>query len=112
MFRVLLVLAAGLVFLSNLLGLAAMAFATTSYLSVSLSLSLVAFISFNLAGLIFFSTHWVRVIMPYEVPLLATFPVLALEKVSYSLRVVSLSVRLFANVTSGHLLLHVLAGIL
>lgn len=51
-------------------------------------------------------------IVPYKLSLLATLPVLLLEGVSYSLRVVSLSVRLFANVTSGHLLLHVLAGIL
>lgn len=51
-------------------------------------------------------------LVPYKLSLLTTLPVLVLEGVSYSLRVVSLSVRLFANVTSGHLLLHVLAGIL
>lgn len=45
-------------------------------------------------------------------PIFATYPVVALEFVSYSLRVVSLSVRLFANITSGHLLMNVLSGIL
>jgi F-type H+-transporting ATPase subunit a len=53
-----------------------------------------------------------KIFLPYNLPIVTIFPVVALEFVSYSLRVVSLAVRLFANITSGHLLMNVLSGIL
>lgn len=57
MFRAVFLLAAGFVFLANLLGLSPFAFPVTSYLLVVLSLSLIAFISFNLAGYVFFAAN-------------------------------------------------------
>lgn len=73
---------------------------------------MIAFVSFNLASYVFFEANWLKVFLPYNLPVLTTYPIVALEFVSYTLRVVSLSVRLFANITSGHLLINVLAGIL
>lgn len=111
-FRAAFIVVALSIFLSNFLGLISISFITTSYLSVTLTLSLVTFASFNIASIIMFGTNWLRIFLPYNMPLIATYPVVALEFVSYSLRVVSLSVRLFANITSGHLLMNVLSGIL
>src|SRR5690554_4295184 len=112
MFRSVFIIVGGIIFVSNLLGLISISFVLTSYLSVTLALAILAFASFNFASIVFFETNWLRVFLPYNLPLLAAYPVVALEFVSYMLRVISLSVRLFANITSGHLLINVLSGIL
>jgi F-type H+-transporting ATPase subunit a len=111
MFRSLFILVALVIFVSNLLGLIGLSFVLTSYLSITLSLSLIAFVSFNLACIVFFGKHWLKVFLPYNIPVFGAYPVVFLEAVSYVLRIVSLSVRLFANITAGHLLLGVLSGI-
>lgn len=112
LFRSVFILVAVIIFLSNFLGLISISFVLTSYLSVTLTLAMVAFVSFNLASFVFFETNWLKVFLPYNLPILTIYPVVALEFVSYTLRVVSLSVRLFANITSGHLLINVLSSIL
>jgi len=112
MFRSVFIIVGGIIFVSNLLGLISISFVLTSYLSVTLALAILAFVSFNLASITFFETNWLRVFLPYNLPLITAYPVVALELVSYTLRVISLSVRLFANITSGHLLINVLSGIL
>src|SRR5690554_4922959 len=112
MFRFLFLILAGFIFLSNLLGLISISFISTSYLSVTLALSLVAFLSFNVQSIVFFGTFWLCIFLPSKILLLTAYAVVGLELVSYSLRVISLSVRLFANITAGHLLLNVLSGIL
>lgn len=112
LFRTMFLSLAFTIFLSNFLGLISISFILTSYLSITLALSLVTFTSFNVTSMLLFNTNWLRIFLPYNIPLAMTYPVVALEFVSYSLRVISLSVRLFANITSGHLLMNVLSGIL
>lgn len=48
--------------------------------------------------------------MPAGCPLLLLLLVIPLEFISYSFRLVSLSVRLFANMMAGHTLLKVIVG--
>jgi len=48
--------------------------------------------------------------MPAGSPVALVFLLIPLEFISYSFRVVSLSVRLFANMMAGHTLLKVIVG--
>lgn len=57
MFRSVFVLVAAIIFLANLLGLISISFVLTSYLSVTLSLAMIAFVSFNLASYVFFEAN-------------------------------------------------------
>jgi F0F1-type ATP synthase membrane subunit a len=47
--------------------------------------------------------------MPVGCPILLLFLLIPLEFISYVFRVISLSVRIFANMMAGHILLKVIA---
>lgn len=85
-------------------------FASTSHfvLTFSLSFTIVlgaTFLGFQKHGLKFFS-----LLVPAGCPL-ALLPLLVLiELISYLARNISLGLRLAANIMSGHMLLHILAG--
>merc|ERR1712147_194191 len=82
----------------------------TSYLSVTLILTLIIIIGayfavFSLHGINFFSLF-----MPQGCPFVLIFFIIPIEFLSYVFRLISLSARLFANMMAGHSLLAVLAG--
>jgi F-type H+-transporting ATPase subunit a len=79
------------ILLGNLLGLFPYFFAYTSGIVVTLTMALFVFIPAGVPG-------W---LLPLLVPI---------EFISYLSRPVSLSVRLFANMTAGHVMLEVFAG--
>lgn len=98
------------VFLGNMLGLIPWAFTYTSHIIVTGALALgifalVTVIGFAKHGLKFFSLF-----NPPGVPLALKFLVIPIEIVSFLIRPVTLSVRLFANMMAGHLVLKVFAG--
>ncbi|HEY7688897.1 MAG TPA: F0F1 ATP synthase subunit A, partial [Dongiaceae bacterium] len=55
-------------------------------------------------------THYLRLFVPAGVPLPLLFLLVPIEVLSYLIRPVSLSVRLFANMTAGHTMLKVFGG--
>jgi ATP synthase subunit 6 len=98
------------VFFSNLLGMVPYSFAVTSHIAVTLALAILAFFFVNFVGVRKHGFGMLSLFLPPGSPLLLAPLLIMIELVSYSFRVVSLALRLFANVMSGHCLLKILAG--
>ena len=94
----------------NTIGIIPYSSTVSSYLSVTLILTLIIIIGayftvFTLHGINFFNLF-----MPQGCPFILIFFIIPIEFVSYVFRLVSLSARLFADMMAGHSLLAVLAG--
>jgi ATP synthase subunit 6 len=96
------------VLVSNLVGMIPFALTVTSYISVSLFFSLATFIGLNIIGCIYNGASIWRLFLPEGIPLAISIGLVAIEFISYFSRVLSLSIRLFANMMSGHTLLKIL----
>ena len=85
-------------------------YAATANINVTLALTLVTFIAFNYEGV---RAHgpvgYLKTMVPDAPKAIKPF-IFALELLSQVLRLVSLSVRLFANLLAGHLLIIMCAG--
>jgi len=85
-------------------------FTVTSHIIVTLSIALILFTGINIIGFKTHGLHMFSLFLPPGAPLVMAPLLVFIEVVSYSFRVVSLSLRLFANMMSGHCLLKILAG--
>ncbi|HZC75777.1 MAG TPA: F0F1 ATP synthase subunit A [Gaiellaceae bacterium] len=86
-------------------------FAATANVSVPLALALVVFISFNVEGIRAKGVGgYLKSLLPPGIHGPAAIPIFFLELLSTCLRLVSLSVRLFANILSGHLIILFMSG--
>jgi F-type H+-transporting ATPase subunit a len=86
-------------------------FAATANVSVPLVLAIVVFISFNVEGIRAKGVGgYLKSLLPPGIHGPAAIPLFALELLSTCLRLISLSVRLFANILSGHLIILFMAG--
>jgi len=98
------------VLFANLIGLIPYSSTVTSYLVITFAMAIMVLIGVNVIagryhGLVYFG-HFLPAGCPF-----ALYPlIIPIEFISYVFRVVSLSVRLFANMMAGHTLLAVLAG--
>jgi F-type H+-transporting ATPase subunit a len=86
-------------------------FAATANISVPLVLTLVVWFSYNIEGIrakgfVGYLKSWV----PAGVEGAAKVPIFFIEVISHFVRLVSLSVRLFANILAGHLLILFMGG--
>lgn len=95
---------------SNLLGLIPYSFTITSHLIMTFGLALSLFLGINILGIVKHKLHFLSLFLPPGSPLYLAWFLVILEFISYSFRVISLSVRLFANMMAGHTLLKILAG--
>jgi F-type H+-transporting ATPase subunit a len=92
------------------LGLIPYSFTVTSHIIVTLWLATSIFVGINLVGV---QTHGLNILslfLPPGAPLMMAPLLIFIELGSYGFRVISLSLRLFANMLSGHCLLKILAG--
>ena len=85
-------------------------FTVTSHIVITLGLATFAFVGINIIGLSTHGFHFLSLFLPSGAPLSLAPLLIPIELVSYSFRVVSLALRLFANMMSGHCLLKILAG--
>ena len=86
-------------------------YAATANLSIPLVLTLIVWFSYHVEGIrakgfIPYLKGWV----PAGVEGPAVVPIFAIEAISHFVRIISLSVRLFANVLAGHLLILFMGG--
>jgi F-type H+-transporting ATPase subunit a len=86
-------------------------YAATANLSVPLALTLVVWVSYHVEGVrakgpVGYLKSWV----PAGVQGGATGPIFVIEVISHFMRLISLSVRLFANILAGHLLILFMGG--
>jgi F-type H+-transporting ATPase subunit a len=86
-------------------------YAATANLSIPLALTLVVWVSYHVEGVrakgpVGYLKSWI----PAGVEGGARIPIFAIEVISHFVRLVSLSVRLFANILAGHLLILFMGG--
>ncbi|HLX19540.1 MAG TPA: F0F1 ATP synthase subunit A [Gaiellaceae bacterium] len=87
-------------------------YAVTSQLSVTLVLAILTVVFTHIEGLRYNGIKYFKSFVPAGVPK-AMVPVMAvLETISHVFRVISLSVRLYANMLAGHILILVSIGLL
>lgn len=98
------------VLFGNLLGLIPGAFTFTSHIAVTFSLALVIFLGVTAIGFARHGTHFLSLFFPHGAPLASAPILIPIEVISYLSRPISLSVRLFANMTVGHIILKIFAG--
>lgn len=91
----------------NLFGVFPYDFTFTSHIVVTLALTLVVFILSTAVGLYYHKMHFFRYFVPEGVPVLLLPLLVPIEVLSYLSRIISLSVRLFANMMAGHVMLEV-----
>ena len=98
------------IFFCNLLGMIPFSFTVTSHIVVTLGLAIMAFFGINVIGIKTHGFHMLSLFLPSGAPIALAPLLVMIELVSYSFRVISLALRLFANMMSGHCLLKILAG--
>ena len=98
------------ILLGNLIGLFPYFFAFTSHIAVTLTLALFVFLFSTGVGFYTHGFRFFKFFVPAGVPGWLLPLLVPIEIISYLSRPVSLSVRLFANMTAGHVMWEVFAG--
>jgi ATP synthase subunit 6 len=99
-----------LITFSNAFGLVPYSITSTSFFLVSFFLSSVAFLSCVIVGIYKGGIGFFNNFLPSGVPYAIGLGLVLIELISYSSRLLSLSIRLFANMMSGHTLIKILLG--
>lgn len=94
----------------NMLGIIPYSFTFTSHLAVTLGMALVVFIGTTIIGFAKHGLHFLSFFLPHGTPWFIAPILVPIEVLSYFTRPISLSLRLFANMTAGHTLLKVFAS--
>ena len=95
---------------SNLIGIIPYTFTISTHLIVTAALALVVFFTVLIYGFYKNGLKFFRIFVPSGVPIYILPLVMFIEILSFFLRPVSHSVRLFANMLAGHIALKVFAG--
>ncbi|MDR3535795.1 MAG: F0F1 ATP synthase subunit A [Acetobacteraceae bacterium] len=91
----------------NLMGVFPYFFTFTSHIAVTLALSLLVFVLVTVVALRLHGLHFFSYFMPQGIPVALAPLMVLIEMISYLSRIISLSVRLFANMMAGHVMLEV-----
>ncbi|MBP9752832.1 MAG: F0F1 ATP synthase subunit A [Proteobacteria bacterium] len=98
------------IFLSSALGVIPGFFTTTSQIILTGMIALFVFISITVIGFVRHKTHFLNLFFPRDVPWFIAILLVPVEIISYFARPFSLSIRLFANMIAGHILLKMFAS--
>ncbi len=94
----------------NLIGMIPYTFTVTSHIIVTFALAAMVWVTVTGLGFIKHGPGYLKLFMPDGVPWILIPVIVPIELVSYLIRPVSHSVRLFANMMAGHTMLKVFAG--
>lgn len=98
------------ILINNLIGMVPYSFASTSHFILTFALSFTIVLGATILGFQKHGLKFFSLLVPAGCPL-PLLPLLVLiELISYLARNISLGLRLAANILSGHMLLHILAG--
>ena len=95
---------------ANVLGMIPYSFTPTSHIIVTFAMAAVVFIGVTVIGFIRHGAHFLSLFVPKGVPWPLLLLLVPIEVLSYFIRPVSLSLRLFANMMAGHTMLKVFGG--
>jgi F-type H+-transporting ATPase subunit a len=98
------------ILINNLIGMVPYSFASTSHFVLTFGLSFTIVLGATILGFRKHGLEFFSLFVPAGCPL-GLLPLLVfIEFISYLARNISLGLRLAANITAGHMLLHILAG--
>ena len=98
------------ILMCNALGMIPYSFTPTSHIIVTFGMAAVVFVGVTIIGFAKHGIGYLRLFAPSGVPLVLMFILVPIEVISYFVRPISLSVRLFANMMAGHTMLKVFGG--
>ena len=98
------------ILLLNLLGLIPGSFTVTSHIIVTFALAGMVWLTATIIGFVKHGFGYLKLFVPDGVPLWLMPVIVPIELISYFIRPISHSVRLFANMMAGHTMLKVFAG--
>ncbi len=93
---------------ANVMGLLPGAFTVTSHIVVTFAMAAIVFVGVTIIGFVRHGAHFLSFFVPKGVPFWLLPLMIVIEVVSYFIRPLSLSVRLFANMVAGHVMLAVI----
>ncbi len=96
---------------SNLLGLIPGAYTATSQVIVTGGFAVLVYLISLVVGFSYHGIGYLKVFVPAGVPVLILPPMILIEMISQIARPFSLAVRLFANMTAGHVVLAIFVGL-
>ena len=96
---------------SNVLGLIPYSYTVTSQIVVTFAMALFIFIGVTIIAVVKHGFHFFSFFIPSGAPKALLPLIFVIEVISYFIRPVSLSVRLFANMLAGHTMLKVFGGL-
>jgi len=94
----------------NMLGMVPYSFTVTSHIIVTFALALLVFLFVTVIGFARNGPGFLKLFVPSGVPVAMLPLITILEVFSFLIRPISLSVRLFANMMAGHMMLKVFAA--
>lgn len=95
---------------SNVIGLVPYSCALTSHFNLVITLSFTLFLGIQYIGFTEYKALFFKLFLPKGTPLGLVAFIILIEFISYIFRVVSLSIRIIANILSGHILLKILSS--
>lgn len=98
------------VLLCNVLGLIPGSFTPTSHIIVTFALAFTVFTVVTVIGFMKHGAHFLHFFVPEGAPGFVMPILVPIEIVSYLIRPFSLSIRLFANMLAGHMIIKIFAG--
>ncbi len=98
------------VLFGNMIGMIPYTFTFTSHIIVTFTLAATVFVFVTILALVKHGLHFFTFFMPHGAPIALAPILIPIEVISYLMRPVSLSIRLFANMMAGHTMLKVFAG--
>lgn len=94
----------------NLLGMVPYSFTVTSHIIVTFALAAMVWLTVTIVGFARHGVGFLKLFVPSGVPWWLMPVIVPIEMISYFIRPISHSVRLFANMMAGHTMLKVFAG--
>jgi len=94
---------------ANLIGMNPYAFTTTSHIAVTTALAVFTILLVIVAGIWKNGLKWFKIFAPAGLPIVMYPIIIPIEIISFLSRPVTLAVRLFANMTAGHVMLKLFA---
>lgn len=94
----------------NMLGMVPFSFTVTSHIIVTFALALMVFVLVTIVGFVKNGPGFLKLFVPSGAPVALLPLLIVIEAISYLIRPISLSVRLFANMMAGHMMLKVFAS--
>ncbi|WP_243453670.1 F0F1 ATP synthase subunit A [Sandaracinobacteroides saxicola] len=98
------------VLVANMIGLVPFTFTVTSHIAVTFAFAALIFVICIVVGVVRHGFHFLSLFVPANTPWVLLLLIVPIEIISFLSRPLTLAIRLFANMTAGHILLKVFAG--